>query len=232
MNLEQIQQSFATLKEIKQEFASRGWFPATSGNLSLRIGDGVAVTASGKDKTKDTPEDFLLVDLQGNPVFPTQLKPSAETLIHTAIYKRFPHVSAVFHVHTLENNVISSLYFKEKSFSIRGHELIKALGKWEEDAEAILPIVENYHHIPTLAAAVQEAIQEDTPGVLIHNHGIYVWGEDAFSAKRHLEAFEFLFAYELLHMRLKEKGRDESWHFYDSVIQGKKSQIGKKSGSF
>ncbi len=208
VNLEQIQQSFLILKQIKGEFANRGWFPATSGNLSLRIGDAIAITASGKDKTQDTPEDFLLVDLQGNPAFPTQLKPSAETLIHTAIYEKFPHVSAVFHVHTLENNLISSLYFKETRFKATGHELIKALGKWEEGAEVILPIVENHHHIPTLAAAVKEEIQGETPGVLIHNHGIYVWGDHAFAAKRHLEAFEFLFAYEILQKRFIEKGRD------------------------
>jgi Ribulose-5-phosphate 4-epimerase and related epimerases and aldolases len=33
------------------------------------------------------------------------------------------------------------------------------------------------------------------PGVLIRNHGIYAWGESPLAAKRHLEAFEFLFQY-------------------------------------
>lgn len=212
MTIESIQQAFVTLRQIKEEFASRGWFPATSGNLSLRLhswgedpSSVIAVTASGKDKNQNTPEDFLLVDLQGNPAFPTQLKPSAETLIHTAIYKKFPHVSAVFHVHTLENNLISSYYAGEKEFHIKGHELLKALGKWEEDAEAIVPIVENHAHIPTLAQAVAERINADTPGVLIHNHGIYVWGENAFAAKRNLEAFEFLFAYKLFQIKYGRK---------------------------
>lgn len=203
MKLEDVQHAFATLRQVKEEFASRGWFPATSGNLSLRLqgGDKIAITASGKDKTQNTPEDYLLIDLQGNPAFSTQLKPSAETLIHTAIYENYPHVSAVFHVHTLENNLISSFYHPDGVFKIKGHELLKALGKWEEGAEVSLPIVDNIGHIPTLAQAVKEKIHGDAPGVLIHNHGIYVWGENAFAAKRYLEAFEFLFAYELFHIR-------------------------------
>lgn len=207
MKLEQVQYAFSTLRQIKEEFASRGWFPATSGNLSLRIRKGnIAITASGKDKSKNTPEDFLVVDIQGNPVYATDLKPSAETLIHTAIYEKYPNVAAVFHVHTLENNLISSFYHEEKVFQMKGHELIKALGKWEEGAEVSLPIVENIGHIPTLAQTVKEKIHGDAPGVLIHNHGIYVWGENAFAAKRYLEAFEFLFAYELFHIRHSRKG--------------------------
>jgi methylthioribulose-1-phosphate dehydratase len=30
---------------------------------------------------------------------------------------------------------------------------------------------------------------------LIRGHGLYVWGEDVFSAKRHIEAVEYLLAY-------------------------------------
>lgn len=207
MKLEEAQQAFTTLRQIKEEFATRGWFPATSGNLSLRIRDGsIAITASGKDKNRNTPEDFLIVDLQGNPAFPTHLKPSAETLIHTAIYEKYPNVAAVFHIHTLDNNLISSFYHQNGAFKIKGHELLKALGKWEEGAEVRLPIVDNIGHIPTLAQTVKENIHSDAPGVLIHNHGIYVWGENAFAAKRYLEAFEFLFAYELFHIRHSRKG--------------------------
>ena len=46
------------------------------------------VTASGKDKTKRTNEDFLLVDEFGESIEHSYLKPSAETLLHTEIYKK------------------------------------------------------------------------------------------------------------------------------------------------
>ena len=59
------------LAEVKAELAARDWFFATSGNLSIKVTDDpltFLVTASGKDKRKQTDEDFLLVDASGNPV--------------------------------------------------------------------------------------------------------------------------------------------------------------------
>ncbi|ATO48933.1 methylthioribulose 1-phosphate dehydratase [Brevibacillus laterosporus] len=198
--LEQRTAAFKKLDEVKLTFARRDWFPGTSGNLSIKISDvplQFAVTASGKDKTKLSPEDYLIVDSNSSSVEPTNLKPSAETLVHAVVYQSIPDAGACFHVHTIANNVISELYAQKQSFSIHGQELIKGLGIWEENALLNVPIVENYADIPTLAAAIKEAIRPDVPGVLIRNHGIYAWGRNDFEAKRHIEAFEFLFEYQL-----------------------------------
>ncbi|AUM66802.1 methylthioribulose 1-phosphate dehydratase [Brevibacillus sp. 7WMA2] len=198
--LEQRTAAFKKLDEVKLTFARRDWFPGTSGNLSIKISDvplQFAVTASGKDKTKLSPEDYLIVDGDCNSVEPTNLKPSAETLVHAVVYQSIPDAGACFHVHTIANNVISEVYAQKQSFTIHGQELIKGLGIWEENALLTVPIVENYADIPTLAAAIKEAIKPDVPGVLIRNHGIYAWGRNDFEAKRHIEAFEFLFEYQL-----------------------------------
>ncbi|AYB40979.1 methylthioribulose 1-phosphate dehydratase [Brevibacillus laterosporus] len=198
--LEQRTAAFKKLDEVKLTFARRDWFPGTSGNLSIKISEvplQFAVTASGKDKTKLSPEDYLIVDSNSSSVEPTNLKPSAETLVHAVVYQSIPDAGACFHVHTIANNVISELYAQKQSFSIHGQELIKGLGIWEENALLNVPIVENYADIPTLAAAIKEAIRPDVPGVLIRNHGIYAWGRNDFEAKRHIEAFEFLFEYQL-----------------------------------
>ncbi|WP_068792597.1 methylthioribulose 1-phosphate dehydratase [Brevibacillus laterosporus] len=198
--LEQRTTAFKKLDEVKLTFARRDWFPGTSGNLSIKISDvplQFAVTASGKDKTKLSPEDYLIVDGDCNSVEPTKLKPSAETLVHAVVYQSIPDAGACFHVHTIANNVISEVYAQKQSFTIHGQELIKGLGIWEENALLTVPIVENYADIPTLAAAIKEAIKPDVPGVLIRNHGIYAWGRNDFEAKRHIEAFEFLFEYQL-----------------------------------
>lgn len=198
--LEQRTAAFKKLDEVKLTFARRDWFPGTSGNLSIKISDvplQFVVTASGKDKTKLSPEDYLIVDGDCNSVEPTNLKPSAETLVHAVVYQSIPDAGACFHVHTIANNVISEVYAQKQSFTIHGQELIKGLGIWEENALLTVPIVENYADIPTLAAAIKEAIKPDVPGVLIRNHGIYAWGRNDFEAKRHIEAFEFLFEYQL-----------------------------------
>ncbi|CAJ1001360.1 MULTISPECIES: methylthioribulose 1-phosphate dehydratase [Bacillales] len=207
VTLEQRADAFRRLDEAKLTFARRDWFPGTSGNLSIKLSDDplqFAVTASGKDKTKLSPEDYLVVDGESRPVEPTTLKPSAETLIHAVVYKRIPQAGACFHVHTVWNNLVSELYFGQRAFSIQGQELIKGLGIWEENARITIPIVENFAHIPTLAAAIEKVITPDVPGVLIRNHGIYAWGANDFEAKRHLESFEFLFEYHVRWLQLRQ----------------------------
>ncbi|MBG9916871.1 methylthioribulose 1-phosphate dehydratase [Bacillus sonorensis] len=191
------------LAEVKRELAARDWFPATSGNLSIKVSDDPLrffVTASGKDKRKETDEDFLLVDEEGMPAESGHtLKPSAETLLHTYVYKK-TNAGCCLHVHTIDNNVISELYGQEKQVSFRGQEIIKALGYWEENAEVTVPIIENTAHIPDLAADFAAHLTKDSGAVLIRSHGITVWGRTAFEAKRMLEAYEFLFSW---HLKLK-----------------------------
>lgn len=200
ITLEEKQRAFAELREIKTLLASRGWFPGTSGNLSIRVGEftpeqfAFAVTASGKDKSVNTPSDFLLVDQSGKAIEATSLKPSAETLIHCEIY-RATGAGAIFHVHTVFNNVISEWYAERGSVPIDGVELIKAFNIWDEEAQIDIPIVPNYADIPRIAELVERSIMPRIPGILIRKHGICAWGANAFEAKRHLEAFEFLFEY-------------------------------------
>ncbi|WP_159884029.1 methylthioribulose 1-phosphate dehydratase [Paenibacillus puerhi] len=200
ITLEEKQQAFAELREIKTLLASRNWFPGTSGNLSVRVGPfdreqfAFAVTASGKDKSVHTPSDYLLVDQHGKAIEATSLRPSAETLIHCEIYKA-TGAGAIFHVHTVFNNVISELYGNRGSVPIDGVELIKAFNIWDEEAQIEIPILPNYAEIPRIAELVERSILPRIPGILIRKHGVCAWGANAFEAKRHLEAFEFLFEY-------------------------------------
>ncbi|MCR8634927.1 methylthioribulose 1-phosphate dehydratase [Paenibacillus radicis (ex Xue et al. 2023)] len=200
LRLEEKQQAFSELRDIKTTLAARGWFPATSGNLSIRVGDFTpeqftfAITASGKDKSVNTPSDFLLVNEQGKPTDITGLKPSAETLIHCEIY-RATGCGAIFHVHTVFNNLVSELFWERKSIPVDGVELIKGFNIWDEEAQIEIPILPNYTDIPRIAELVEKAIVPRIPGIMLRKHGIYAWGANAFEAKRHLEAFEFLFEY-------------------------------------
>ncbi|WYP25365.1 methylthioribulose 1-phosphate dehydratase [Alkalihalobacillus sp. FSL W8-0930] len=191
------------LADIKDELAARDWFPGTSGNLSIKVADSplqFLVTASGRDKRKRTSEDFLLVGESSQPLEDTPLKPSAETILHQRIYEK-TEAGCSLHVHTVANNVISELYADESEITFQHQELIKAFNLWEEDASITIPIVPNYADLPFLAEAVANEIKPGVFGVLIRNHGITVWGKNSFEAKKHLEAFEFLFEYQL---RLKQ----------------------------
>ncbi len=198
-------EQWEALADVKDELAERDWFPGTSGNLSIKVTDApltFLVTASGKDKYKRTNEDFLLVDEHCAPLEETLLKPSAETVIHRDLYK-LTNAGCCLHVHTVANNVISELYGDKGEITFKGQELIKAFGIWEEEAEITIPIVYNYADIPTLSREMCDRIDDRVPGILIRNHGITAWGKTAFDAKRHLQAFEFLFSYHLQLLQLK-----------------------------
>jgi methylthioribulose-1-phosphate dehydratase len=194
-----LQSRLAELTEIKADLARKDWFPGTSGNLSIKVSGNpltFLVTTSGKDKSKQTPEDFILVDEFCKPVEPTELKASAETGLHAEVYDR-TDAGCCLHVHTIDNNLISELYAPAGQVIFRKQELIKAFSLWEKDAELHIPIIENYADLTRLTEVFGKAIRSDTPAVLIRNHGITVWGQTGFEAKKHLEAFEFLCSYQV-----------------------------------
>lgn len=187
------------LAAVKKELAERDWFYGTSGNLSIKVTNEPVtflVTASAKDKRKFTDHDFLLVDAAGEKLEETTSKPSAETLLHAKIYTK-TNAGCVLHVHTIDNNVITELYKHDTHIDFTGNEIIKALGSWEQDAKVSIPIIPNVAHIPTLAEQFDRYVTGDSGAILIQNHGITVWGKDAFEAKKYLEAWEFLFSYQV-----------------------------------
>ncbi|MFY4776798.1 methylthioribulose 1-phosphate dehydratase [Metabacillus sp. RGM 3146] len=202
-----LEERWKELADVKRELAVRDWFPGTSGNLAIKVEDHPVtflVTASGKDKRKETDEDFLLVDAKGRAIHSNGLKPSAETLLHVEIYEK-TNAGCSLHVHTVDNNVISEVYGDAGEVTFQGQEIIKALGKWEENASVTVPIIPNYADIPHLAETFSRYVSEDTGAILIRNHGITVWGKNAFEAKKYLEAFEFLFSYQLKLLNLNLK---------------------------
>lgn len=181
------------------ELARAGLTPATSSNFSMRLDDHHAViTVSGRDKGKLTPEDFLVVDFDGLPVA-TDKRPSAETLLHTQLYRRFPEIGCVLHTHSRQQTVASRFFAPQGHIRLEGYELLKAFrGNATHEMAIDLPVLPNNQDIPVLAAQV-EALLDAGPlwGYLIDGHGLYAWGVDMAEARRHLEAFEFLITCEL-----------------------------------
>lgn len=177
---------------------SKGWVPATSSNFSARLSDGrIAITASGYHKGELVPEAIMLIDEEGRPVEPGK-RPSAETLLHTALYKRFADIGAVLHTHSVNATVLSRL--SEGQLVFQDYELLKAFSGVEtHEASNIVPVFGNDQNIPRLAAEVDAWMDSHPPihGYLIAGHGLYTWGRTMAEALRHIEAFEFLFQCEL-----------------------------------
>ncbi len=191
-----------------RELAQAGWTPATSSNFSRRLDDRhAAITVSGRDKGRLTPDDIMVVDFDGQPVA-TAHRPSAETLLHTQLYRRFPEVGCVLHTHSPVQTIASRLFAGQGHVRFEGYELQKAFaGNTTHEGVVDVPVFANTQDMPTLAAQV-DVLFDRQPlwGYLIDGHGLYAWGHDMAEARRHLEAFEFLLGCELELRKLGARG--------------------------
>jgi methylthioribulose-1-phosphate dehydratase len=182
------------LCRLCQLFGERQWCLATSGNFSIRAGAShCLITQSGRDKTRLTATDLLLCDLDGLPS-EAGLVPSAETALHTLLYRLDQRIAAVLHTHSVAATVMSRAADTEVEFS--GFEMQKAIaGIVSHDDTVSLPVFENSQDMADLAAQVEHRAAPGVlavPGFLVRGHGLYAWGNTLAQAARHVEGFEFL----------------------------------------
>jgi L-fuculose-phosphate aldolase len=77
----------------------------TAGNVSVRVGEHVAVTATGAVLGRITPEQITVVDLAGT-VVAGELAPTSELELHLGLYRR-SGAGAVVHTHSPQATAVS-----------------------------------------------------------------------------------------------------------------------------
>lgn len=142
------------------------------------------IKPSGVEYDKLTPDDMVVMDLEGNKV-EGRYNPSSDTATHLELYKAFPEIGGVVHTH--------SSY--ATSFAQAGRD-IPCYGTTHADYI--------YGPVPCLRCLtkeeIDEAYEENTghlivneftrmgkdimavPAVLCKNHGPFSWGKDCFDA--------------------------------------------------
>jgi methylthioribulose-1-phosphate dehydratase len=193
-----LEQEINGLCAVARACYGRGWVPATSGNFSVRWGSRIYITPTGLDKGVLTPDDLLLIDMDGA-VLGGKGRPSAETSLHSVIYRERVHAKAILHVHTIWNTLLSGRFVSLGSVPLEGYELLKGLsGVASHEHTEHVPILENTQEYSSLAEHFRDVLRgnADAHGVLLSRHGLYTWGESVAEARRHLEALEFLFEVE------------------------------------
>jgi methylthioribulose-1-phosphate dehydratase len=201
------------LAEVGRGFYQRGWALGTSGNFSavanrdpLRL----AITASGVDKSRLTLRQILQVDGVGTLLADGELevrvappvaaeararnRPSDETKLHLAVV-RARDAGAVLHTHSIWSTILSEVHLERGGLALEGYEMLKGLdGIRTHEHREWLPIIENSQDMYTLARTVTQALTRhpNAHGFLLQGHGLYSWGQDLATAKRHVEILEFL----------------------------------------
>ena len=184
---------------------ARGLAPATSGNYSVRLSEGqIAVTVSGHHKGRLTRDDVMRVNEAG--VALENKRPSAETGLHTLIYKLYPQVNAVLHVHSVPVVTLTRHLPEASELILKDYEMLKAFpGITTHEAVVRIPIFENSQNIEALSQEVDNRLRTaaPVPAYLIRGHGAYGWGKDMEEAERVIEALEHLLSCEIEAIRLQ-----------------------------
>lgn len=181
--LEQLKQD---VYEANMELNARGVVIFTWGNVSGidRASGLVAIKPSGVDYETMTPENMVIVDLDGN-IVEGRLKPSSDTPTHLFLYRAFPEAGGIAHTHSefavsfaqagLDIPALGTTHadvFFGAVPCTRSLSEAEVRGEYEKNTGAV--IAETFAGRGFDPAAV--------PGVLVNNHGPFTWGKDAAKA--------------------------------------------------
>ena len=156
----------------------------TWGNVSAidRESGLVVIKPSGVSYDNMKAEDMVVVDLEGK-VVEGHYKPSSDTPTHVELYKAFPNIGGVVHTHSTfatawaqAGRDIPSIgtthadYFHDDIPCTRDMKKAEVFGEYEKETGKV--IVERFAGMNP----------DDTPAVLVKNHGPFAWGTDADNA--------------------------------------------------
>jgi len=170
----------AQVCQANQDLERYGLVTLTFGNVSgiAREKGLVAIKPSGVGYADLTPEDIVVVDLDGN-VVEGGLRPSSDTPTHLALYRAFPDIGGITHTHSTYATIFA-----------QAGQGIPCLGTTHAD--------HFYGEVPVTRPLSREEIEgeyeanvgnviverfaelkpREMPAVLVANHGPFTWGKD------------------------------------------------------
>ena len=172
--------------EANMDLPKYGLVTFTWGNVSAidRESGLFVIKPSGVEYDKLTPEDMVVMDLEGNKV-EGRYNPSSDTATHLELYKAFPEIGGVVHTHSsyatswAQAGRSIPCYGTTHADYIYGEvPCVRCLTKEE---------IEAGYEANTGRLIVEEFIRRckepmAVPAVLCKNHGPFTWGKDAKDA--------------------------------------------------
>lgn len=194
--LEQLKESVYT---ANMELAKKNLVILTWGNVSGidQNREVVAIKPSGVEYDKLTPDDIVLVGLDGR-VIEGRLNPSSDTPTHLELYKAYAAVGGICHTHSVNASAFA------QAFSILVPNGIQAMGTTHADYfNGTIPVTRQlkkreieHEYEKNTGLVIIEALKKakrtpsEMPAVLVASHGPFTFGADAAESVYHAEVLE------------------------------------------
>ncbi|GAB5406025.1 MAG: aldolase [Aureliella sp.] len=203
--------------EWRQRIADRGrslferrYTSGSSGNISVRLDDGMLITPTNSSLGSLKPGDISKVSFEGEHL--SGKPPSKEAFLHLSMYRKRPQEQSVVHLHSTWSVAVSCLA------NIDPANVLPAITAYYVMRVGRLPLVDYFPPGDKTLAAAVEAKADAAHSLLLANHGPIVAGKNLDAA---VNAIEELEETARLFMILK----DEKTRFLDEGQQEQLAQL-------
>jgi len=229
------------LEKLKEEVCAanlrlpkHGLVVYTWGNVSAvdREQGVMVIKPSGLDYDVMTPGDMVVVSLATGERVEGKWKPSSDTPTHVALYNAFPEISSIVHTHSRwatawaqAGRSIPAYGTTHADYFYGGVPCTRPLtpeeiaGDYERETGNVI-----------IETVIREAV-DATPGILVHSHGPFTWGNNTHESVHNaviLEELAFMaFHTEMLNPEVQPIGK----HLMDKHYlrkHGKNAYYGQK----
>ena len=149
---------------------SRGYGCGSSGNISVRIDDGILITPTNSCLGRLDPNTISKIDWKGNYI--SGDKPSKEAFLHLAMYYERPEERAVVHLHSTYSVAVSCLK------NINPKNVLPPITAYYVIKIGILPLIPYYAPGDSKLAEAVRKLAKKNKAMLLANHGPVVSGKD------------------------------------------------------
>ncbi len=183
----------ANIEIFKRGLAILTWGNASAFDVSSGL---IAIKPSGVPYAELAPENMVVLDVaSGSVIGNGKLRPSSDTATHRALYNAFPQIGGIVHTHSRKATAWAQAGRDIPCFgTTQADHFYGAIPCTVHMTIAEVEEGEGYEHNTGLV--IIRTFQErnldplQVPGVLVHGHAPFAWGESAVHAVENATVLE------------------------------------------